>query len=195
MDQAKGRRVTKAIYGRVALVRLRCPRCRRVALVAGGRFVCCGLKHELQEGDHVKLRRMCEGTPIRKTPSRKAKRAILQYQNDQCIYCGIDLGAVKVEWDHFICFAFSYHNGADNFVAACRECNRIKGSLLFGDIRAARDYIRYQRVRRDLPNFPYLGQEYEIEAPKDTKGTVRKADNTSPEAFATDEHTSVGGTG
>lgn len=184
-------RVTKAIYGRVAMLRLKCPRCKSFALVVDGKFLCCGRKAEFNEGDKFNLRRMCEGDPIRKKPSEKARRNILAYQNNQCIYCGIDLDAVNIEWDHFICFAYSYHNGPDNFVASCSECNRLKGSLLFGNIQEARDYLRYQRTKRDLPNFPYLGGEYDLDLPWRDKETVEEADETPVEAFATDEPTQV----
>lgn len=177
--------MTKALYGRVAMFRLKCPDCDSTALVVDGKFQCCGRALEIKEGDRLNLRRMCEGYRIRRKPGAIARRQILSFQNNQCVYCGTSLSNAKIEWDHFICFAFSWHSGEDNFVAACRECNQIKHDLLFKDIEEARDYLLYQRLKRNLPNFPYLGGEYEFEHPEVNAEIQQKADGGPAEALAT----------
>ncbi|TLZ87260.1 MAG: hypothetical protein E6K00_05760 [Methanobacteriota archaeon] len=57
---------------------------------------------------------------------------------------------LKVNWDHFVPFAYSQNNYAYNFVAACQICNGIKGSSTFRTLEEARVYVMAIRTLKGI---------------------------------------------
>ena len=71
---------------------------------------------------------MANGT---QKPSKSNAYKILTEQDCRCAYCNVSLNEVELEWDHFVPYAWRRSNAADNFVAACRLCNRLKSDRYF----------------------------------------------------------------
>lgn len=160
----KTRKLIKAFYGRVTLLKRFCPDCKMYAIVADNKFCCCG-KAVGNWDQEFKIRKKRESeTAGRRQPiSRKDKERILRHQLHQCVYCGQNFGRrVHVEYDHFIPIVFSGDNNRLNIVASCRECNRIKTDHLFSSIEEARVYILNEREKKRLPWLDYFGGGYEI---------------------------------
>jgi hypothetical protein len=96
-------------------------------------------------------------------PNKTCKASILKAQDNRCFYCGSTFGeffmhkrklmCALVTWDHLLPFAYSQDNSPSNFVAACRECNHIKYSLVFDSTQNAIRYVRQTRIKRRLPVF------------------------------------------
>lgn len=61
------------------------------------------------------------------------------------------------EWEHVIPFSYCFNNSADNFVASCSTCNRIKGALVFDTPQHAQEYVRQQRIKKGLKTYPVSG--------------------------------------
>lgn len=68
--------------------------------------------------DHVALERITEG--------------LLDLQAGRCFYCATGVGKNNREIDHFVPWSQSGDDGLFNLVAACRECNGSKSSILAG---------------------------------------------------------------
>lgn len=62
-------------------------------------------------------------------PSR-IKRALIIEQTGRCFYCNISLVGIGIEYDHIIPFSYLGFNPADNWVACCLECNRLKSNRI-----------------------------------------------------------------
>lgn len=67
----------------------------------------------------------------RKRPSKKIQQRILDDQECRCAYCNIGLDEVKIEWDHFVPYAWERSNKDENYVAACKACNQAKKDRYF----------------------------------------------------------------
>lgn len=68
---------------------------------------------------------------ISKKPKKSIMYRLLVEQNCRCAYCNIGLDEVKVEWDHFVPYAWSNSDPDENYVAACRACNQAKKARYF----------------------------------------------------------------
>jgi 5-methylcytosine-specific restriction endonuclease McrA len=151
----------KAIFGKVALLRVYCEACKSYGFLIDGALQCCGQPYEL-ETQACKLKREAEGSLRRKQPPATVKKQILAFQNHQCLYCGKRFGGgARIEWDHFLCFAYSRDNSEHNMIAACPECNRLKGAMIFQTVLESRIYIRGVRENKGLPNYDYFGGSYD----------------------------------
>jgi 5-methylcytosine-specific restriction endonuclease McrA len=139
-----------ALYGSVQIVRDTCPECKRPAFILDGEFACCGTP--ANDEAPVKYKRMSTGSGIRQLPPISVRKAVLEEQEHCCFYCGRRLGEfyfrrgkptrARIEWDHLAPFSYVNSNPIANFVAACRECNRAKGSLMFQTVEEARIYVK-----------------------------------------------------
>jgi hypothetical protein len=77
--------------------------------------------------------------------------AVLGKQGHRCFYCELEFGSTylhggkervrRINWDHFVPFAYLQSNPAANWVAACNVCNGIKHSRIFYDREEARQII------------------------------------------------------
>ena len=104
---------------------------------------------------------------IGKAPSKLYRDAILKAQGNRCFYCGSvfnefflykrKVRCAVVTWDHLLPFTYSHSNSPKNFVAACRECNNIKGARIFNSVEEAIHYVRQERNNRGLPVFKLPG--------------------------------------
>ena len=88
--------------------------------------------------------------------NRRVVSLLLIRQGFACFYCGmrIEIGADRPErlatLDHKIALAFGGEPFGDNTVAACRMCNRTKGSLDAATFLAVRnDHPRRRRLERE----------------------------------------------
>lgn len=134
------------------------------AIVVNDEFGCCGRSaKDWDQGFKIRKKRESETAGRRVSISPKDKANILRHQLRQCIYCGHVFGKrARVEYDHFIPFAFSGDNNKLNIIAACRECNRIKSASLFSSIEEARVYILNERERKGMTWADYLGGSYVV---------------------------------
>ena len=99
----------------------------------------------------------------RKRPSRKLQQKLLEQQDHKCFWCGIQLNEwytnraepyfTKPAWDHLLPFSYSLNNQPENYVASCKDCNRVKADHVFDSIEECRKYIRRERWL-DSPNSP-----------------------------------------
>jgi 5-methylcytosine-specific restriction endonuclease McrA len=127
---------------------MECPDCKRFAFVIEGKMACCDLKVTVEPTEH---KRMSLTAPGRRIPPRKDRQAILRRQEQRCLYCRRQFGAVvyrhgrmrrlRIHWDHMTPFAFSQDNRTSNFAAACNVCNNLKASLMFQTVEEAEVYL------------------------------------------------------
>ena len=144
-----------AIYGSVAMLRMKCPSCGDTALCIDRIMQCCD--HKIPAGDEsvrvTSLKRECTTQSSRAYISAKKKREILEAQDGACIYCGVNLDEyewssksnrhhkTRVHYDHFVPWSYSGDNTDVNMYASCSRCNLVKGSKIFDTLEAARAYI------------------------------------------------------
>jgi len=155
----------KAEFGRVAMIRMTCPRCNSPALVIGGEMACCGAKVEKPDEYKTKKREV-EGDKKRRHLSKKQKDKLVFDQNGLCFYCQQPFGTPVwhpkrhkvvipgLVFDHFVCWDFSRNSDVGNMVASCSICNGIKGDKMFVNADEARAYIRHR--------FGQKGYEYDF---------------------------------
>ena len=159
------RKVIKASYGRMILLKRFCPWCKRYAIVVEDKFCCCGKSVGDWNGEFkIRHKRESEVPGKKIAVNKRDKKRILEHQNYQCLYCGARLGGrgVRVEYDHFIPFAFSGDNSRFNMVASCGKCNRLKSAFLFSSVEEARVHILNEREQHNLPCLMYHGGSYEV---------------------------------
>lgn len=78
-----------------------------------------------------------EASPMGKISHRKVLRQISGFAQQKiwardgfkCIYCGKEMGEVSLTIDHFTPLELGGSDRSDNLVAACRRCNKDKGSM------------------------------------------------------------------
>lgn len=137
-----------AIYGDIVIPRRYCTDCETYAFVIDGELKCCGR----QATDDCKtFRRMCGSSDKRHSPRKLLREAILSAQGGRCFFCGRRIGSrvwrrskevtLRLQWDHFIPWAYSLSNCDHNYVATCHVCNLIKQSLIFRSEDEARAHI------------------------------------------------------
>lgn len=158
------RKVLKAAYGRITLIKRYCPECHMYAIILDDKFQCCGRSAKDWDQEFIIRRKRESIVPGRRNPiSPDEKAQVLSHQNHQCVYCGKHLGKrVRVEYDHFIPFCYSGDNNVLNIVAACRTCNQIKGPRLFNSIEEARVFIVNELESRGILWLDYFGGGYSV---------------------------------
>lgn len=76
------------------------------------------------------------------------RKSVLESQGGLCGYCLNVLDMSDMELDHIIPVAYRVNNKKENIMAACKSCNRLKGSKVFETLQDARDYIIAKRGGR-----------------------------------------------
>lgn len=153
------KRLVKSLYGKIALYRAKCNKCKTMAIVIDGKLQCCDSPIEAAETCINK--RMTETQAEREHISIKIKREVLKQQENKCIYCERVFGesywddletrykVLKPVYDHFLPVAYAQDNKIYNIVAACNECNSIKSSHVYNNMEEARVDIMNKRQRRN----------------------------------------------
>jgi len=87
---------------------------------------------------------------------RHVKRATFRDCARRCVYCGTSLGLADATLDHVYPLARGGDHAPGNLVAACGQCNQLKGAMLPGEFFArypwaGANFMRYARaVHRTL---------------------------------------------
>jgi 5-methylcytosine-specific restriction endonuclease McrA len=91
------------------------------------------------------------GSGKRTRPKAAIKKEILAKQKGRCLYCDHLIGAIvrrrkdnvvlRINWDHFVPYAYGHTNAGTNWVAACHVCNNIKHCRMFDTVRDAKAFI------------------------------------------------------
>lgn len=102
--------------------------------------------------------RAVTGSGLRRTPSATKRNEILEQQAGRCLYCDLRIGSIirrfgspvslRLNWDHFVPYAYGQTNAESNWVAACHVCNGIKGCRMFDTVTDAQAYIRGRRAAK-----------------------------------------------
>ena len=147
-----------AVYGSVAMARVKCPGCGDKTLVVKGAVTaCCGLS---VTPTPMEIKRESECAQARRAPGPKEKAEILAAQNGRCCICEKEIGAsvlrvsrsgvvrpvtLRVNFDHLVPYSYQNANAISNFAAACHVCNSIKGSKLFATFEELKSAIAIER--------------------------------------------------
>jgi hypothetical protein len=125
-----------------------CPLCGQASFVEGFATTCCGAEVQFTG---ARARRESPGDGRRRSPNNKIRVQILGAQGRRCFYCGCEFGSVyvrngrelvrRLNWDHFVPFAYLQSNPNTNWVASCNVCNSIKQGRIFYDRTEARNVI------------------------------------------------------
>ena len=110
-------------------------------------------------------------------PSATAQADLLMAWENRCAYCRLPFGlfvwkrgigawtrgqgherryykanhgaiVLRLEWDHFIPFAYSGSCDSTQFLPACHLCNQIKSDKVFRTIEGVREYLEPRWIRR-----------------------------------------------
>lgn len=138
-----------AMYGKVQMVRCWCDRCGLSALVIDGAKACCDEPY-VAAPDTVSRR--SQAPQYRRSPPTWWRAKLLDAQRGRCFYClrpfntlvarRGKLMILRIEFDHWIPFAYSQNNDLRNYRAACNLCNAIKGDNCYATAKEARDAIQ-----------------------------------------------------
>jgi hypothetical protein len=125
-----------------------CGICGQPSFVENFTTRCCDWEIEFSKAE---VRRESEGEGKRRHPSKALRNEILSKQGHRCFYCDREFGSVythnkretvrRINWDHFMPFAYLQTNPKANWVAACNVCNQIKHSRIFYDREEAKTVI------------------------------------------------------
>ncbi len=93
-------------------------------------------------------RRYDRGVPHQK---RHVKRATFRDCGRRCVYCATPLGLEAATLDHVIPLSRGGNHAPGNLVAACVDCNQMKGSMLPVEFFtrypwAGKNFMRYARA-------------------------------------------------
>lgn len=149
------------LYGSVGLTKERCRFCHTVAFVLDGKLACCGSdSQEKPEG----YKRESLPDQARKLPPAKAREYQLAGQDYRCFYCERSFDSLvyrnnapvklRLQWDHYVPYAYSQNNSASNFVAACHVCNSIKTDLCFLTVDEAKTYVHTKLQEKGYSDAP-----------------------------------------
>lgn len=134
---------------------------------------------ELPPGDwrlRVYGRGPANGTDRRRQPRVAERARIIAQQGNRCLYCEIPLGTtisrkgkdivLRLNWDHFIPYAYVARNPRDNWVLACHVCNGLKRGRIFKTVQEVRATILPERQKKGYED-PYdvlrrIGQEIQL---------------------------------
>lgn len=138
-----------ALYGNLGLIRTWCGDCQCFALVINWEKQCC--YNRIDDSQAAYMQRMSSPEQRRRLPPVNQRKEILQAQDHRCLYCERMFGStvtrhhrkirLKINWDHFVPYAYSQNNAAYNFAAACHVCNQLKSSLMFQTVHEAQIYL------------------------------------------------------
>ena len=116
---------------------------------------------ELPPGDwrlRVYGRGPANGTDRRRQPRVAERARIVAQQGNRCLYCELPIGTIverrgkdvvlRLNWDHFIPYAYVARNPRDNWVLACHVCNGIKRGRIFKSVQEVRDTVLPERLRK-----------------------------------------------
>ena len=143
------------VYGNISILKGWCTRCAGYSFVKDGLLKCCGTP---ADASPEYFKRECSPEQTRRSISPASKLAQLEAQDHRCIYCSKPFGShvirgtkailLKLVWDHFVPYAYSQNNHAQNYVAACHICNSIKSDMMFQTIEDASVYIHTRRAAK-----------------------------------------------
>lgn len=105
-------------------------------------------------------------TVSRGYPPVSVQVALLEEQDNRCLYCGHKFGDLVVRknndwqwlelnWDHFVPYSYCASNHDDNWVAACHLCNSYKSDLLFKDVLEVRWYVFDKSIKKQHDPLPF----------------------------------------
>jgi 5-methylcytosine-specific restriction endonuclease McrA len=148
-----GGRVTKAVkvsFGSNTMLRMKCPRCKKTALVIDA-VIQCDCDYKIRKvPSEITFKRETHAEVKRKKLSVYMKKEILQVQDYKCAYCDCNIQLDEnTHFDHFIPWVFSGNSRPYNMVASCALCNNIKYSHHFDTMEEARLYISQKRAKRN----------------------------------------------
>lgn len=116
---------------------------------------------ELPPGDwrlRVYGRAPTDGVTTRQKPRVAERRRAIERQDNRCLYCEIPIGTpiwrrsktviLRLNWDHFVPYAYLARSPRDNWVLACHVCNGLKSCRMFDTVQAAREAINPERIAR-----------------------------------------------
>ena len=152
----------RGIYGKVALLRGKCLKCKEKAFVIDGKYQCCGLR--AKKPKNIRSQKMTQGREKREHwLKKKEKRAILKEQSNQCYYCKCDLvdswymthktkspKKIQIHYDHIVPWAYSRDDSIPNIVATCNLCNLYKHSKVFGTFEDLMSYLTERREKKGV---------------------------------------------
>ena len=137
-----------AIYGNIKVPRSYCPRCLTWTLVISGVRQCCDSFYEPEPKSY---KRISSPHYVRKQPSRKVKKQLLEEFDYACTYCDRkfdswtrykgELKKIRLNWDHNLPWSYSQNNLPQNFLPACNFCNSWKSSKIFKSIEEVRIFV------------------------------------------------------
>ena len=156
----------KAIYGKTALLRGKCPECKEEAFVIDNEYQCCGLTATIPS--HIGIQKITQGKIRTKTRilSPKTRIKILKEQSHRCFYCRCDLEnswyitrkakrpkKIKIHFDHVVPWTYSEDDSVVNMVATCNLCNSYKGTRVFNSLKQLKEYLKKTRQMRSVVLF------------------------------------------
>lgn len=161
-----------AVYGVTKIKRSFCNKCKDYAFVIDKTFTCC---YEPYTENVSKFKVMTQSMIIRKKPSVDVQRRLLLAQGNKCKYCKITFGELyfrdgkpkisRIHYDHLVPYSYQNHCPDNNWVAACNVCNLIKGNKIFNTIEEVKDYVIYNRRKKNIyynsEELPQLQKENE----------------------------------
>jgi len=149
-----------SVYGNTSINKGFCQSCRTHAFVKNGALECCGEPYD-KIPDKYKIE--CSAEHARRLPGKKKRKQKLMEQNNSCFYCEKSFDSwirkkgklvkLRIEWDHFVPYSYSFNNKEANFVAACHICNGLKSNKFFDTIEQAKSYIA-AKSENDLQKLP-----------------------------------------
>ena len=66
---------------------------------------------------------------VRYEISGAVQQKVIVADGFKCMYCGVAMGKAQLTMDHFSPLELGGKNDTSNFIAACRACNKSKGSM------------------------------------------------------------------
>ena len=107
-----------------------------------------------------KYKRMSSAAGIRKKPTARQQRELLEKQENKCFYCGRELGSMyerdgkikylRTHFDHRLPFSYLQGNPEEIFVAACHICNSIKSNKMFHSREEVVDYVTWRAKKKGI---------------------------------------------
>lgn len=138
------------LYGNVLMLRAKCPKCKKLALVQDGLSLCCGSEFK-KELIPTKVKRMSEPDQTFK-PHKRSKAKQLEFQDYRCLYCEQTFNSeiftkegwkhLTPEWDHIEPYSYSQNNFQENMVLCCKFCNMWKHNYIFNSIDEIKIFVQ-----------------------------------------------------
>lgn len=91
---------------------------------------------------------------VRYEVSGAVQQKVWAFDAFNCMYCGAEMGKVLMTVDHFIPLELGGKNDTSNYIAACKPCNKKKGSShpieFFKTLSAAKSDPGFPQARFDI---------------------------------------------